>query len=196
MLSDVWLIFPTVEAVEAADITELMLSIELLGDARSVWPLIGILFPDLDGIVLLISDFDDERTGILWAVLFLLLMILVSASGLVDAAIKGADFEIEMDFVPPTDLTLAEVLVVLPAACLLTTPPVLLLLSGIPETVAVLVDDLIPATLGRALRGFEVFASAAPGNFTLAAIGSFGVSWALSLPRTPWLAETGALILG
>jgi hypothetical protein len=37
-LSDVWLIFPTVEAVEAPDITELMLSTELqgemLGDAR------------------------------------------------------------------------------------------------------------------------------------------------------------------
>jgi hypothetical protein len=37
-LSDVWLIFPTVEAVDAPDITELMLSTELqgemLGDAR------------------------------------------------------------------------------------------------------------------------------------------------------------------
>ena len=43
------------EAVEAPDITELMLSMELLGDARSAWPLVGILFPDdLEGIVFLI----------------------------------------------------------------------------------------------------------------------------------------------
>lgn len=62
-LSDVWLILPTVEAVEAPDMTELMLSMELLGemlgDARSAWPLAGIVFPDdLEGIVLLIPDFD------------------------------------------------------------------------------------------------------------------------------------------
>jgi hypothetical protein len=70
-LSDVWLIFPIVDAVEAPEITELMLSIELLGeiigDAQSLEPpLAGILFPtDLDGIVLLQSDFDAERMGIL-----------------------------------------------------------------------------------------------------------------------------------
>lgn len=44
--------------------------------------------------------------------------------------------------------------------------PVLLLLSEVAEAIAVLVDDLIIATLGRALGGFEdVFASVAPGKF-------------------------------
>jgi hypothetical protein len=44
--------------------------------------------------------------------------------------------------------------------------PVLLLLSVVAEVIALLVDDLIMATLGRALGGFEdVFASAAPGKF-------------------------------
>lgn len=137
-LSDVWLILPTVEAVEAPDITELMLSMELLGeilgDARSAWPLAGILFPDdLEGIVLLIPDFDAGRTGTLWAVLFLLLRVagLVFVSGLLSivtpweevANVKGPDFEIEVEFVPPPDLWPAEVLAVLPAACLLTAPP-------------------------------------------------------------------------
>jgi len=137
-LSDVWLILPTVEAVEAPDMTELMLSMELLGemsgDARSVQPLAGILFPDdLEGIVLLISDFDAGRTGTLWAVLFLLLRVavLVFPSSLMSidtpweevADVKGPDFETKLDFVPPPDLRPAEVLAVLPAACLLTAPP-------------------------------------------------------------------------
>jgi len=44
--------------------------------------------------------------------------------------------------------------------------PVLLLLSETPDMTAVLVDDLIIATLGRALGGFEdILASAAPGKF-------------------------------
>jgi hypothetical protein len=106
------------------------------------------LFPDdLDGTVLLISDFDDERTGTLWtaisdfddertgtlwAVIILLLRVdLVLASDLVSigtpreelADVKAPDFEIELDFVPPPGRTLAEVLAVLPAACLLTAPP-------------------------------------------------------------------------
>lgn len=137
-LSDVWLIFPTVEAVEAPDITELMLSMELLGemlgDVRSLWPLAGILIPDdLEGIVLLIPDFNNGRTGTLWAVLFLLLRVagLIFASGLVSidtsrevaADVKEPDFVIELDFVPPPDLRPAEVLAVLPAACLLEAPP-------------------------------------------------------------------------
>ena len=42
--------------------------------------------------------------------------------------------------------------------------PVLLLLSEVAEVM--LVDDLIIATLGRALGGFEdIFSSAAPGKF-------------------------------
>ena len=44
--------------------------------------------------------------------------------------------------------------------------PVLLLLSETPDMTDVLVDDLIIATLGRALGGFEdIFASVAPGKF-------------------------------
>jgi len=44
--------------------------------------------------------------------------------------------------------------------------PVLLLLSETPDMTAVLVDDLIIATLGRAQGGFEdILASAAPGKF-------------------------------
>jgi hypothetical protein len=44
--------------------------------------------------------------------------------------------------------------------------PVLLLLSEVAEVIAVLVDDLIIATLGRALGGFEdIFSSAGPGKF-------------------------------
>jgi hypothetical protein len=43
--------------------------------------------------------------------------------------------------------------------------PVLLLLSGIPEEIDVLVDDLIVATLGRALRGLvDGFASPSSGR--------------------------------
>lgn len=163
------------------------------------------MFPDdLDGIVLLISDFDDERTGTLWAAIFLLLRVdLVFASSLASigtpreevADVKAPDFENELDFVPPTGRTLAEVLAVLPAACLLTAPPVLLLLSEVAEVM--LVDDLIIATLGRALGGFEdIFSSAAPGKFTLAVAESFTLTWGLCLaPTPPWLVETGILIL-
>lgn len=44
--------------------------------------------------------------------------------------------------------------------------PVLLLLSETPDVTGMLVDDLIIATLGRALGGFEdIFASAALGKF-------------------------------
>lgn len=44
--------------------------------------------------------------------------------------------------------------------------PVLLLLSKVAGVIAVLVEDLITATLGSALGGFDdVFASAAPGKF-------------------------------
>ena len=91
------------------------------------------MFPDdLDGIVLLISDFDDERTGTLWAAIFLLLRVdLVFPSSPVSigtpreevADVKAPDFEIELDFIPPPGRMLAEVLAVLPAACLLTAPP-------------------------------------------------------------------------
>jgi hypothetical protein len=43
--------------------------------------------------------------------------------------------------------------------------PVLLLLSEVAEVIAVLVDDLIIATLGRALGGFEdIFSSAGPNS--------------------------------
>jgi hypothetical protein len=43
--------------------------------------------------------------------------------------------------------------------------PVLLLLSGIPGEIDVLVDDLIVATLGRALRGLvDGFASPSSGR--------------------------------
>lgn len=77
---------------------------------------------------------------------------------------KAPDFDVELFFVPPPgrDGTLAELLADLAIVCLLTTPPVLLLLSEIPEVTAVLVGALIVATLGRALGGFEDgFASAA-----------------------------------
>lgn len=137
-LSDVWLILPTVEVVEAPDMTELMLSMELLGemlgDARSAYPLAGILLPDdLEGTILLISDFDG-RTGTLWAVLFLLLrdagLVFVSALVSIDtpredviADVKGRELEIELDFVTVPDPRPAEVPEVLPAACLLIAPP-------------------------------------------------------------------------
>jgi len=50
--------------------------------------------------------------------------------------------------------------------CMPIHAPVLLLLSEVVEVIAVLVDDLIIATLGRALGGFEdIFSSAAPGKF-------------------------------
>jgi hypothetical protein len=49
---------------------------------------------------------------------------------------------------------------------MLVYAPVLLLLSETPEVTAVVVDDLIIATLGKALGGFEdIFASAAPSKF-------------------------------
>lgn len=112
---------------------------------------------------------------------------------------KAPDFEVEPDFVTPRDreYMLAEVLADLPTACLLTTFPVLLLLSEIPEVTAALVGALIVATLGRSLGGLEDgFASAAPCEATLEAVGSFEVTWGLSLPPTPlWLVETGCLIL-
>ena len=48
--------------------------------------------------------------------------------------------------------------------CMPIHAPVLLLLSEVAEVM--LVDDLIIATLGRALGGFEdIFSSAAPGKF-------------------------------
>lgn len=113
---------------------------------------------------------------------------------------KAPDFEVELFFVPPPgrDGTLAELLADLATACLLTTPPVLLLLSAIPEVTAVLVGALIVATLGRALGGFEDgFASAAFDTATLAAAGSFRVTWGLCLlpPTEPLLVEAGGLIL-
>lgn len=114
---------------------------------------------------------------------------------------KAPDFEVELFFVPPPpgrDGTLPEVLADLPTACLLTTPPVLLLLSEIPEVAAALVGALIVATLGRALGGFDDgFASAAFDAVTLATAGSFRVTWGLCLlaPTQPLLVEAGGLIL-
>jgi hypothetical protein len=69
-LSDVWLTLPIVDAVETPEITELILSTELLGemvgDGPSMLLLVGILFLDpLAGSTLLTSDLDDERIGIL-----------------------------------------------------------------------------------------------------------------------------------
>jgi len=93
---------------------------------------------------------------------------------------------------------LDEVLADLPTACLLATPPVLLLLSEIPEVAAVLAGAPIVATLGRALGGLEAgFASAALDTATFATVGSFGVTWdlCLLLPTPLLLVETGGLIL-
>lgn len=62
----------------------------------------------------------------------MLRVVLVFASGPVSVEtpweeavvdVKAPDFKIELDFVPPLGRTLAEVLAVLPAACLLTAPP-------------------------------------------------------------------------
>lgn len=83
---------------------------------------------------MLISDLDDERIGILWAVLFLLIRVgdfvfppamgALRKEGLA-AEDKAPDFEVELFFVPPPgrDGTLAELLADLATACLLTTPP-------------------------------------------------------------------------
>jgi len=112
---------------------------------------------------------------------------------------KAPDFEVELVFDPPLgrDSMLDEVLADLPTACLLATPPVLLLLSEIPEVAAVLAGAPIVATLGRALGGLEAgFASAALDTATLATEGSFGVTWGLCLLPTPLLlVEIGGLIL-
>jgi hypothetical protein len=52
--------------------------------------------------------------------------------------------------------------------CMPIYTPVLFLLSEALEVTVVLVDDLIIATLGKALGGFEdIFASAAPVKFFL-----------------------------
>jgi hypothetical protein len=69
-LSDVWLTLPIVDAVETPEITELMLSTELLGemvgDALSILLLVTILFLDaIAGSTLLIPALDDERIGTL-----------------------------------------------------------------------------------------------------------------------------------
>lgn len=112
---------------------------------------------------------------------------------------KATDFEVELAFVPAAgrDCMLAEALADLPGACLLATPPVLLLFSEFPEVAAVLAGALIVATLGRALGGLEDgFVSAAPGRAPLPAVGSFRVIWGLCLlPTLLLLDETGGLIL-
>lgn len=116
----------------------------------------------------------------------------------IDVDDKAPDFVVELVFVPQPgrDGTPAEVLADLPTACLLTTPPVLLLLSETPEVAAVLAGAPIVATLGRALGGLEDgFASAALDTPPLVTAGSFGVTWGLCLEPTPLLVEPGGLIL-
>lgn len=112
---------------------------------------------------------------------------------------KAPDFAVEFVFVPQPgrDGMLGVVIADLPTVCLLTAPPVLLLLSETTDVAAVLVGALIVATLGRALGGLEDgFSSAALDTVTLATAGSFWVTWGLCLlPAQPLLAETGGLIL-